>query len=91
MTNVLIRDVPDDVHVRLQARAEALGLSLQRYLVQALADVANRGDIASAVSEWEQRARSSSRVDTVWAVDDIHAARDARAAAVDGVVNVTGS
>jgi plasmid stability protein len=32
MRNVLIRDVPDDVHAELQRRAEDAGQSLQQYL-----------------------------------------------------------
>ena len=32
MTNVLIRDVPDDVHRELLRRAETAGQSLQQYL-----------------------------------------------------------
>jgi antitoxin FitA len=37
MTNVQIRDVPDDVHRQLQRRAEAAGQSLQQYLSAQLA------------------------------------------------------
>ena len=40
MPNVLIRDLPDDVHARLQQRAEAAGQSLQQYLTQELTRVA---------------------------------------------------
>src|SRR6266540_1792638 len=32
MPNVLVRDVPDDVHAALQQRAERRGQSLQQYL-----------------------------------------------------------
>jgi hypothetical protein len=32
MPNVLVRDLPDDVHAELQRRAEARGQSLQQYL-----------------------------------------------------------
>jgi plasmid stability protein len=40
MPNVLIRDLPDDIHARLQQRAEAAGQSLQQYLTQELTKVA---------------------------------------------------
>ena len=40
MPNVLIRDLPDDIHARLQERAEAAGQSLQQYLTQELTKVA---------------------------------------------------
>lgn len=36
MTNVQIRDVPDEVHRALQRRAEAAGQSLQQYLTAQL-------------------------------------------------------
>jgi len=32
MPNVLVRDVPDDVHAELQRRADAAGQSLQQFL-----------------------------------------------------------
>lgn len=36
MPNVLVRDLPDDVHAELQRRAEARGQSLQQYLATEL-------------------------------------------------------
>jgi len=36
MPNVLIRDLPADVHANLQRRAEAAGQSLQQYLTKEL-------------------------------------------------------
>lgn len=36
MPNVLVRDLPDDVHAELQRRAEARGQSLQQYLTTEL-------------------------------------------------------
>jgi len=36
MPNVLVRDLPDEVHAELQRRAEARGQSLQRYLAAEL-------------------------------------------------------
>jgi plasmid stability protein len=40
MPNVLVRDVPDDVHAGLQRRAAAAGQSLQQYLATELARLA---------------------------------------------------
>ncbi len=40
MPNVLVRDLPDDVHADLQRRAEALGQSLQQYLASELTRLA---------------------------------------------------
>lgn len=42
MPNVTIRNVPDDVHAALVARAEAAGQSLQVYLQGLLASAASR-------------------------------------------------
>ncbi len=36
MPNVLVRDIPDDVHAALQRRAEHAGQSLQQYLAAEL-------------------------------------------------------
>ncbi|MGM7698401.1 FitA-like ribbon-helix-helix domain-containing protein [Microbacterium sp. A84] len=40
MPNVLIRDLPPEVHAVLTARAEANGQSLQQYLTQELTRIA---------------------------------------------------
>jgi plasmid stability protein len=40
MPNVLVRDVPDEVHASLQRRADAAGQSLQQYLAAELARLA---------------------------------------------------
>ena len=41
MPNVLVRDLPDDVHANLQRRAQAEGKSLQQYLANELTRLAN--------------------------------------------------
>ncbi len=41
MPNVLVRDLPDDVHANLLRRAEAEGKSLQRYLATELTRLAS--------------------------------------------------
>lgn len=43
--NVLIRDIPDDVHAALQRRAEQRGQSLQQYLASELRRLAQRPSI----------------------------------------------
>ena len=40
MPNVLVRDLPDEVHASLQRRAEAAGQSLQQYLAGELTRLA---------------------------------------------------
>lgn len=42
MTNVLVRDIPDDVHAALQRRAERRGQSLQQFLAAELRRLAER-------------------------------------------------
>ena len=41
MPNVLVRDLPDEVHASLQRRAEAAGQSLQQYLATELTRLAS--------------------------------------------------
>lgn len=45
MPNVLVRDVPDEVHAALQHRAEQRGQSLQQYLVVELKRLAERPSV----------------------------------------------
>ncbi len=42
MPNILVRDLPDDVHGALQQRAERQGQSLQQYLTNELTRLAER-------------------------------------------------
>jgi hypothetical protein len=74
--NVLIRDVPDDIHASLQRRAEAAGQSLQQYLSSELARVAQTptmNEILARIGE-----RSGGRVGLDTAVDDLHDERARR-------------
>jgi antitoxin FitA len=41
MPNVLVRDLPDEVHARLQRRAQSEGKSLQQYLASELTRISN--------------------------------------------------
>lgn len=45
MPNVLVRDLPDDVHAELQRRAEQRGQSLQQYLAGELGRLASRPEL----------------------------------------------
>ncbi|HSH62066.1 MAG TPA: hypothetical protein VK988_20950 [Acidimicrobiales bacterium] len=42
MPNVLVRDLPDDVHAEFQRRAEQRGQSLQQYLAAELGRLAEK-------------------------------------------------
>jgi len=55
MANVLIRDVPDDVHQALRRRAERAGQSLQQYLQSELARLAERPSMAEVLDRIESR------------------------------------
>lgn len=76
MVNVTIRDLPDDVHACLRARAEAAGKSLQQYLVAELDRLAN----TPTMEEMLQRIRASGpgQVGATVAVQDIEAERSSR-------------
>jgi plasmid stability protein len=51
---IQIRNVPDDLHRKLKARAALEGKSLSDYLLQAVAEIAAR----PSVEEWMARVRS---------------------------------
>ena len=73
MPNVLIRDLPDDVHASLQRRAAAAGQSLQQYLTDELARVAKSPTLAEVIERIEQR--SGGRVGFDAAVADLQSER----------------
>lgn len=56
MANLLVRDLPDDVHAALQQRARRQGQSLQQYLTHELARIAQRPTLADVLDRIEQRA-----------------------------------
>ena len=53
--NVLVRDVPDDVHAALQRRAERRGQSLQQYLAGELRRLAEQPTVDEVLEQIEQR------------------------------------
>jgi plasmid stability protein len=55
MANVLVRDIPDDIHAALQRRAERRGQSLQQYLAGELRRLANRPSVDEVLDRIEQR------------------------------------
>jgi plasmid stability protein len=76
MPNVLIRDLPPEVHASLQRRAEAAGQSLQQYLTNELTRVAQSPTVAEVIERIGQR--SGGRVGLQAAVDDLHDGRERR-------------
>lgn len=71
---MLIRDVPESVHRRLQARADKQGQSLQQYLVGELRRLAERPSMDEVLSRIA--ARTGGRVGLEQAVEDLAADRN---------------
>jgi plasmid stability protein len=59
-TMIQIRNVPDDLHRRLKARAAMAGMSLSDYLLKEIGEVAKR----PTMEEMRERLASRSRVET---------------------------
>ncbi len=55
MMNILIRDVPPNVHAKLQERAEKEGRSLQQYLIIELRRLAERPTMDEVLDRIEKR------------------------------------
>jgi plasmid stability protein len=55
MPNVLVRDLPDDVHAALQRRAERRGQSLQQFLTSELRRLAERPSVEEVLDRIERR------------------------------------
>jgi antitoxin FitA len=61
---VQIRDVPDEVHRELRARAAAAGLSLSAYLLAELTRVAERPPVADVLARAAAR-HGGARIDDI--------------------------
>ena len=59
MTNVLIRDVPDDVHSELLRRAETAGQSLQQFLRAELARLVSSPTMAEILDRLDVEASAT--------------------------------
>jgi plasmid stability protein len=55
MANLLVRDLPDDVHSALQQRAKREGRSLQQFVTRELTKLAQRPSLEDVLSRIEQR------------------------------------
>ncbi|HUY52555.1 MAG TPA: hypothetical protein VMV92_43785 [Streptosporangiaceae bacterium] len=55
MPNLLVRDVPEDVHAALQRRAERRGQSLQQFLAGELRRLAERPSVDEVLDRIEGR------------------------------------
>ncbi len=73
MPNVLVRDIPEDVHAALQHRAERRGQSLQQYLSGELRRLAQKPSLDEVLDRIERR--RGGRVGLRQAVDDLEQER----------------
>jgi len=76
MPNLLVRDIPDDVHAALQRRAERRGQSLQQYLSSELRRLAGRPSIDEVLDRIDRR--SGGRVGLAQAAEDLSEERARR-------------
>jgi plasmid stability protein len=76
MANVLVRDIPDDVHAELQHRAEQRGQSLQQYLSGELRRLAEKPSLEDVLKGIERH--RGGRVGFQQAADDVAAERGRR-------------
>jgi hypothetical protein len=69
MPNVLVRDIPEDVHAALQRRAERRGQSLQQYLSGELRRLADRPGLEEVLDRIDRR--RGGRVGLAQAAEDL--------------------
>ena len=55
MKTIQIRDVPDEVHASLRARAALVGLSLSEYMLREAERIARRPELADAIRQAQDR------------------------------------
>lgn len=76
MTNVQVRNVPDEVHGALVRRAEQAGQSLQQFLASQLAQIAATPTVKEILDRIERRPKGElSAAATIEALDEEHARR----------------
>ena len=73
MPNILVRDLPDEIHAGLQRRAQAAGQSLQQYLAAELVRLATTPSMSEMMERIGQR--KGGRVGFAVAVADLDAER----------------
>lgn len=73
MPNVLVRDLPEDVHADLQLRAEASGQSLQQYLATELTRLARTPTMTDVLARIGRR--RGGRIGMAEALSDLNEVR----------------
>lgn len=74
--NVLVRDLPEDVHAALQRRAERRGQSLQQYLAGELRRLADQPTVEEVLEQIDRRRGGS--VGLAQAAEDLNEERARR-------------
>lgn len=74
--SIQVKDVPDDVHAVLRARAAAAGKSLQEYLLGRLVDEGRRPTVEEVLAHASNRA--GGKFSAKEAVAAVHAGRRSR-------------
>jgi plasmid stability protein len=62
---IQLRNVPDALHRRLKARAASLEMSLSKYLLSEIREIAERPTLAEMRKRLHQRERVTEQLDTV--------------------------
>jgi plasmid stability protein len=70
MPNLLVRDIPEDIHARLQHRAERSGQSLQQFLAGELRRIAERPSVDEVLDRIDRR--RGGKVGLAQAAEDLH-------------------
>jgi hypothetical protein len=73
MPNVLVRDLPDDVHRQVTRGAQAAGLSLQQYLTTELTRLARKPSLDEIINRIDQHHGGTVGLDQ--AIEDLDAER----------------
>ncbi|HNI34518.1 MAG TPA: hypothetical protein PLV93_03910 [Microthrixaceae bacterium] len=76
MPNVLVRDLPEDVHRELAARAERAGQSLQQFLRSELESLARREPLDDVLARIGKHRSGKARIEDAAAI--VRADRDRR-------------
>ena len=88
MTNILIRNVPSDVHERLSARARESGMSLQQYVLDVLQSRVSRPTTRETIERWRLVAEERENRPQVDVMDSVEAVRIAREETIEHLLEV---
>ena len=78
MSHIQIRNVPEDVHRTLKARAAKEGLSLSEYLLREAVDLAERPTMAEMIERIRSRPRVRTKFDSAELIREGREERDRR-------------